>query len=193
MAFRLGINAAVGGIVAMGYVAGACAQRGPTISATVAAAEESVRFGMLEARFDISNEWLVSMAAAYLDPGPAADEAQLRLSAIGTLSVGGWVVENRHLFSFSSASVERYRMRVRIARPGLFGKDTVSVRAFDEIFFDFDGRRLFRNNLACGLGVPLNGALSGELYHVWEINRSRGDNAYVLAMLTFRFGDSSGK
>src|SRR3990170_4070558 len=91
----------------------ACAHgaRRPATSATVAAAEESVTFAMLEARFEVTDEWLLSVAAAYLDAGPPLQEAQLRLGAIGAVKLGTWSLENRHLFSFSSASVERYRMR----------------------------------------------------------------------------------
>jgi hypothetical protein len=175
----------------MCYSACARAEQRPTLSATVAATEESATLGMIETRFDVTNRWLLSVAGVYLDPGSAPDEAQLRLSAIGTLSAGRWAFENRHLFSFSSASVERYRLRVRAVCPGLFDKRELSVRAFDEVFFDFDGRRLFRNNFALGIGVQMSDALSGELYQVWELNRSRRDNAYVLALMTFRFGGST--
>jgi hypothetical protein len=175
-------------VIGMCYAVGARAEQRPAISATLAAAEESVSLAMLEARFDGTSEWLLSVAGVFVDPGPAPDETQLRLSAIGTLSVGGWTYENRHLFSFSSASVERYRMRVRAVRPGLFDKRKLSARAFDEVFFDFDSRRLFRNNFALGIGVQMSDAWSGELYQVWETNRSRGDNAYILALMTVRFG-----
>jgi hypothetical protein len=183
-------HVAVGIVVALCCSAYACAEGRPAISATMAAAEDSVTFAMLEARVDVTDEWLLSVAGAYLDPGSARDEAQLRLSAIGTQRFGDWSFENRHLFSFSSASVERYRVRLRAARSRLFGKPELSARAFDEVFFDFDGRRLFRNNFAAGFGIQLTESMSGELYHVWEMNRSRGDNAYLLALLTFRFGVS---
>lgn len=158
------------------------------LSATFAAAEESLTFAMLEARVDVTDHWLVSVAAAYLDPGRAPDEAQLRLSAIGATSFGAWNIENRHLLSFSTTSVDRYRMRLRAVRPALFGRPALSTRAFDEVFFDFDRRRVIRNNVALGFGLQMTGALSGELYHVWEGNRSARDDRYVLALLTFRFG-----
>lgn len=181
------VFAAVCTAIALCYSACARSDR-PAMSATVAAIEESLTFGMLEGRFDVTDKWLLSVAAAYLDPGSASDEMQVRLSAIGTLSVGRWSFENRHLLSFSSASVERYRMRVRAVRPGLFYKRGLSVRTFDEVFFDFDSRRLIRNSFALGTGIQMNDALSGELYQVWEMNRSNRDNTYVLALLTFRFG-----
>lgn len=165
------------------------AERSPAVSTTFAAAEDSVTFGMLEARFDVSEAWLLSAGVAYLDPGSSNDEAQFRLSAIGVLQLGHWSFDNRHLLSFSSASVERYRMRLRAIRPGLFGRRELSVRAFDEVFFDFDSLRLFRNNFAVGVGAQFTDALSGEVYEVWEMNRSRRDHRYVLALLTFRFGE----
>jgi hypothetical protein len=185
------VTARLAGVIALAlcHSAGAYAQRSPTLSTTVAAAEDSVRFGMLEARFAVSAAWLLSIGAAYLDPGTGSDETQLRLGATGTLQVGSWTFDNRHLLSFSSASVERYRMRVRAIRPGLFGVRSWSVRAFDETYFDFDSKRLLRNNVAIGFGLQMSAALSGELYQVREMNRARGDDTYVLALLTFRFGE----
>jgi hypothetical protein len=180
--------AAVCCVVAACYSPSARGEQVPVLSVTVAAAEESVTFGMLEARFDLTSRWLLSVAGAYLDPGPASDETQLRLSAVGALNAGGWSVENRHLFTLSSASIERYRMRVRAIRSGLFGNRSLSVRVFDEVYFDFDSRRLFRNNFALGVGMQVSDAVSGELYQVWEMNRSRQDDAYLLALITFRFG-----
>lgn len=191
MAYSGLTQVAVGIAISLCCSACARAEQSPVISATVAAAEDSVTFAMLEARVDVTDQWLLSIAGAYLDPGSARDEAQLRLSAIGVRHFGDWSFENRHLFSFSSASVERYRLRIRAARYRLFGKPELSARAFDEVFFDFDGRRLFRNNLAAGFGIQMTEAMSGELYHVWEMNRSRRDNAYLLALLTFRFGAAS--
>lgn len=178
--------------IAMCFPECACADQSPAIMATVAATEDSVTFGMLEARFDLTDAWLFSIGSAYLDPSSARDETQLRLSAIGTLTFGRWSLENRHLFSFSSASVERYRMRMRVVRPGLFDRRALSLRAFDEVFFDFDSQRLFRNNVAAGFGIQITEAWSIELYNVWEMNRSRADNSYVLALMTFRFGAPNG-
>lgn len=174
--------------VTLGYSGLVHAERSPALSTTAAVAEDSVSFAMLEARVHISDAWLLSVAAAYLDPGASDDETQLRLSATGALTIGNWSFDNRHLVSFSSASVERYRMRIRAIHPGLFGIRRLSLRAFDETFFDFDSRRLFRNNIAVGCGIQVTEALSGELYQVWELNRGRDPNGYALALLTFRFG-----
>jgi hypothetical protein len=175
-------------VLAMLHLPCARATEGPAVSGTVVVAEQSLTFGMLEARVDVTDEWLVSAAAAYLDPGPARAEAQFRLSAIGTTSIGAWGVENRHLLTVSTASVERYRVRLRAVRPDLFGRRALSTRAYDEVFFDFDSRRVFRNNIAVGIGVQMTDALNGEIYNVWEGNRSARDDRYVFAALTFRFG-----
>jgi hypothetical protein len=158
-----------------------------SVSATIAAAEDSVLFGMIEARLAVSDHWAVGAAAAYLDPGSSDDEAQLRLSVIGAISLGEWNLENRHLFSLSSTSAERYRMRVRAVRPLSRVRSALSARIFDEVFFDLDQRRVLRNNVAAGFGVQFTQAMNVELYHIWEMNRAQRDGAYVLALLTYRF------
>jgi hypothetical protein len=176
--------------VVLGCSTHAHAQR-PAFSATAAATDDAVTFAMLEARFAVSDAWSLAIAGAYLDTDSAADESQLRLNAVGSMRIGEWTLENRHLFSFSSASSERYRMRVRAVRPGLFGCPALSARAFNEVFIDLDRRRLFRNNVAIGVGLQGTATMSGELYYVSEMNRSNADGDYVLALLTYRFGPRS--
>lgn len=71
-------------------------------------------------------------------------------------------------------------------RPNVLGQSQLSVRAFDEVFFDFDRSRIVRNNVALGLGVQLPGALTAEIYHVWMDNREAPDGTYMLALLSMK-------
>lgn len=156
--------------------------------AGVTFAGEAARIALIEARMDATRHLSFAAALAHLDAAGGYNEVQLRLVATATFAIDDWVIDSRHLVSLSTESVERYRMRLRAARPGLFGKRGLSARAFDELFFDFDRGRWVRNNVALGLGMHISQTLTGELYHVWENNRSAGDESYVLALLTLRFG-----
>lgn len=156
--------------------------------AGVAFAGEAARIGLIEARMDATSHLSFAAAVAHLDAAGGYNEVQLRLVATAVFVIDDWIFDNRHLVSLSTESVERYRLRVRAARPGLFGKRSLSARAFDELFFDFDRERWVRNNVALGLGMQITRTLNGELYHVWENNRSAHDQSYVLALLTLRFG-----
>ena len=156
--------------------------------AGVTFAGEAARIALLEARVDSTRHLSLAAAVAHLEAAGGYNEVQLRLVATAAFAIDDWSIDNRHLISLSTESVERYRMRVRAARSGLFGQRSLSARAFDELFFDFDRGRWVRNNVALGLGVQISRTLSGELYHVWENNRSADDESYVLALITLRFG-----
>jgi hypothetical protein len=184
------IATAVAAALLHGHTVVALADDAWTANATagVALAEEAVRFGLLEGRIDATPHVSMAAAVAYLDAEGGYQEVQLRLVALASLAIQDWAIENRHLVSLSSESVERYRMRLRATRPGLFGRESLSVRAFDELFFDFDRRTLIRNNVAIGMGVQVTRALSAEIYHIWERNRAAADAEYLLAWVTLRFG-----
>jgi hypothetical protein len=156
-------------------------------TAGAAFAGESVNVALLEFRKDFTAHLALAVAAGYLDVDGGHDEAQLRLMAIGTWNLQGWTLDNRHLLSLSTESVERYRIRARVARPGLFGFPALSARAFDEVFLDLDGAGFIRNNIALGIGLALNRAVLAELYRVWEGNREARNDRYVLGLVTVRF------
>ena len=181
--------AALACVVVHAHALGAEAGRSTSVNATVGAAfdSDSIYVGLLEARTEVIEHLSLAAALAHLNAGGGRTEGQLRLMATGSWGVRQWAIENRHLVSFSTASVERYRIRVRAARSGLLGVGALSIRAFDEAFFDFDQSRLVRNNVALGAGLQLNPALTAELYRVWEGNRGLPDNRYVLALVTVRF------
>lgn len=154
--------------------------------AGIAFAGETARLGLIETRSEITQHVALAAGLAYFEGAADYEEMQLRLSATGSGKFGSWIVDNRHLLSFSTESVERYRCRLRTIRPGLLGQPQLSVRAFDEVFFDFDRSRIVRNNVAVGIGVQLPGTVTAELYHVWVGNREARDETYMLAVLTFR-------
>lgn len=158
------------------------------VGVTAALTDSSVRFGLLDVRIALSEHWAASLGVAYLDPAVAADEMQFRVSALGVWQLDEWSLDNRHLLSISSAALERYRSRVRIARSGVLGSQLLSVRAYDEIFVDLERSRLFRNNLAAGIGLQFTKTLNAEIYHVWEMNRSASDRDFVLVLVAWRFG-----
>jgi hypothetical protein len=190
-AFRAAAAAAA--TVLQSHTLCALADHTPSVNATagVAFAGETARIALLEARVDMTSHFSTAAAVAYLGAEGGYREMQLRMVATASLAVRNWAFENRHLISLSSESVERYRMRLRAARQGLFGREHLSARAFDELFFDFDRRRLIRNNVAIGAGVQVTRALSGEIYHIWESNRVAPDDRYLLALVTLRFGGTT--
>lgn len=151
---------------------------------------EPARIGMIEARAAATPHVSLAAAVAYFEGAAGYDETQLRLNATFAGSFGAWTIENRHLLSLSTESVERYRCRVRIVRPNLLSHPRLSARAFDELFVDFDGTRVIRNNAALGVGLQLRSTLSAEVYHVWVDNRDAPNDTYMLAMLTVRLGSS---
>jgi hypothetical protein len=174
-------------LVAQGHtLANASQSTSMSAMAGVAFDGESVSIALLEARTEVTAYLSLAGAIGYLDGGDRYTEKQLRLMAISTWNVQRWIIDNRHLFSFSTESVERYRIRVRAARPGLFGVSSLSARAFDEAFFDLDQARFTRSNFAFGVGLQLNRALSAELYRVWEGNRDVPNDRYVLGLVTLR-------
>ena len=177
------------GIAAQSHAASAYATESQYVSATAGAAfdADSIHVALLEARTEVLEHLSLAAAVAYLDFGGSHSEGQLRLMALGSWSVQQWSIENRHLLSFSTECIERYRVRLRAVRSGLLGLSSLSLRAFDEAFYDFDQEQLIRNNLALGMGLQLNPALTAELYRVWEGNREVPDNRYVLGLVTFRF------
>jgi hypothetical protein len=185
---RLGVLPSIATLAWLGSpMPGAAAPVIVNATAGAAFAGESVNVALLEIRRDVSAHFSLAAAAGYLDVGGGRDEGQLRLMAIGAWNIGGWSIDNRHLLSLSTESVERYRIRARVARPGLFGLSPLSARAFDEVFFDLDGAGLFRNNVALGMGFEVNRGLIAEFYRVWEGNRDAPNNRYVLGLVTVRF------
>lgn len=156
-------------------------------TAGMAFAGESANVALLEFRNEVTAHFSLGVAAGYLDASGGYSEGQLRLMTIGTWNVRGWTIDNRHMLSLSTESVERYRVRARVARPDLFGLSPLSARAFDEAFFDLDGAGFIRNNVALGVGVEINRALLAELYRVWEGNRAAPNDRYVLGLVTLRF------
>nr|WP_298722799.1 hypothetical protein [uncultured Steroidobacter sp.] len=156
-------------------------------TAGMAFAGEAVNVALLEIRNDVTAHVAIAAAAGYLDVAAGRGEGQLRLMAIGTWSIPGWTLDNRHMLSLSTQSVERYRMRARVVRPELFGFPTLSARAFDEVFVDLDGAGFIRNNVALGVGFELHRALLAELYRVWEGNHGAPDDRYLLGLVTVRF------
>lgn len=123
---------------------GAAAPVSVNATAGGAFAGESVNVALLEVRRDVTAHFALAAAAGYLDVGGSRDEAQLRLMAIGTWNVSSRAIDNCHLISLGTESVERYRIRGRVARPGLFGLSSLSARAFDEVFIDLDGAGFIR-------------------------------------------------
>lgn len=176
--------------VAIGCLAAEQSLTATTLNAVAAVAfeGESARLSMLDARMPASEHWTISPAVAYLQSVADYHEAQFRLSVTGAFDVGGWTIDNRHMVSVSSESVERYRLRLRGARTGLLGRNELSARAFDELYFDFDRSRVIRNNLAVGMGITINRLVSLELYRVWVDNKEAPDDAYVLGLMTIRLG-----
>jgi hypothetical protein len=164
----------------------------PPMSATVGVTFDNLpaRIGLAEARFSPTPRTVVAAGIAYFETEPDYEELQLRVMAVGTFTTKKWALENRHMFSMSTESVERYRVRLRLARSGLFGQARLSFRTFDEMFFDFDQGRFFRNNVALGFGVQLCDHCTAEVYRVWVDERSglRGGEDYTLAMFTVRIG-----
>jgi hypothetical protein len=174
----------------IGWLTADGAFAGTTVNAIAGATFDglSARIGILEARVPVSTHWTVAPALVYFEGEAGYHESQLRLSMTGAFEAGTWIIDNRHMLSMSTESVERYRARLRFARPGLLGESRLSARAFDEAFFDFDAGRLIRNNLAAGLGLTVDGTITAELYHVWVNNIGARDDTYVLALLTVRLG-----
>lgn len=150
-------------------------------------AGEPARIGMVEARAMVGSHWALAASVVYFEGASDYEEMQLRIAATGSVGIGGWTIENRHMLSFSTESVERYRSRVRLLRP-IFGTPAFTARAFDELFVDTDRARLFRNNVALGFGWQPNSRLTAELYHVWVGERGARDDAYILALVTLRLG-----
>lgn len=148
----------------------------------------SARIGLIEGRAATSRHWTIAPAVAYLEGTAGYHELQARLAAIGTFDRGPWTIDNRHMLSVSTESIQRYRARLRIARRGLLGLRALSARTFDELYFDFDRGRVIRNNVAAGLGLALNDAVTAEFYHVWVDNRGARDDSYVLALVSVRLG-----
>lgn len=185
---RLGVLPSIATLACLGVpMPGAAAPVSVNATAGAAFDGESVNVALLEIRRDVTAHFSLAAAAGYLDVGGGRDEGQLRLMAIGTWNVHGWAIDNRHLLSLSTESVERYRIRARVARPGLFGLSPLSARAFDEVFVDLDGAGFIRNNVALGVGLQLNRALLAEFYRVWEGNRDAPNDGYVLGLVTVRF------
>jgi hypothetical protein len=148
---------------------------------------DTIRFGLIEARTDVLRHWNAGAALAYLDTDAGSDELQLRLTAIGTTTVGRWSLDWRQMLSASSRDLTRFRSRVRVVRPGLLGQNAVSLRAFDELFVDLEGAGVIRNNFAAGVGLQVRERCSAELYHVWVDNRLGSQSDFSMLLLTLRF------
>jgi len=146
---------------------------------------EPARIALLETRAEATSHVTIAAALAYVEGVAGYHEMQLRLLATGTIEVERWVIENRHMISLSSESVERYRSRLRVMRPGLLGHPGLSARAFDEVFLDLDRGRLIRNNLALGVGAQIK-RCTAELYHVWVDNHDAPSSNFLLALVTVR-------
>lgn len=184
---RLGVLSSIAAFCLCIPMHGAAAPVSVNATAGAAFAGEAVNVALLEIRRDVTAHFSLAAAAGYLDVAGGRDEGQLRLMAIGTWNIHGWAIDNRHLLSLSTESVERYRIRARVARPGLFGLRSLSARAFDEGFVDLDGAGFIRNNIALGVGFELNRAVLAEFYRVWEGNRDAPNDRYVLGLVTVRF------
>jgi hypothetical protein len=166
--------------------------RGDALSANVTAGltleGAPVRFALLETRAEVTSHVTLAAGMAYVGAGGGYEELQFRALATGTITVRRWIIQNRHMFSLGSESAARYRNRLLVMRPGLFGHGGLSVRAFHELYVDLDRGRLIRNSLAFGVGTQLGNRLSAELYQVWVDNRDSPARDYVLVFVTWRIG-----
>jgi len=147
----------------------------------------STRFALVEARKEVRPSWNVGAAFAYLDVDAGRDEAQLRLMSINTMTTGRWAFDWRQMLSVSSRDLTRFRSRIRAARPGLLGRSSMSLRAYDELVVDLEGAGVIRNHIAAGFGLQLQERCSAELYHVWVDNRVGHQSDFELLLFTLRF------
>jgi hypothetical protein len=158
-----------------------------TGTAGVTFGTDAVRVAIAEARSELFDHASVGAALVYLDSERGSDEFQLRLSATPGITMERWSVDWRQMLTASSQDVTRFRSRLRVVRPGLFGRESFSLRGFDELFVDLEGAGVIRNNVAVGIGVQLQEPFSAELYHVWVDNRVGRQSDYALLLISLRF------
>jgi hypothetical protein len=147
----------------------------------------SADFGLVEARAKLNPHLTVASGIAYLHVEPGYREVQLRATATASGDIGRWIVDDRNMVYASTASVRRYRNRLRVTLAGLGGHSRLSAHAFDELYFDLDRGRVVRNNIALGLGAVISDCCRAELYHVWSDNRGADDVRYMLAIVSVTF------
>jgi hypothetical protein len=158
-----------------------------TGTAGVTFGTNAVRFAIAEARTDLFGRGTLGAALAYLDTERDSDELQLRLMVTPAFTSRGWSIDWRQMLTVSSQDVTRFRSRLRVARPGLLGREAISLRAFDELFVDLEGAGIVRNNIAAGIGVQLQDSCTAELYHVWVGNRVGRQADYAMLLISLRF------
>ena len=156
-------------------------------TAGVTLGTDAIRFALIEARKDVLRQWNVGATLAYLDSDTGSDELQLRLTATGMMMVRQWSLDWRQMLSVSSQDVTRFRSRLRVVRPGLLGREAISLRVFDEVFVDLEGAGVIRNNVAAGVGLQLHERCSAELYHVWVDNRVGRLSDFAMLLVSLRF------
>lgn len=148
---------------------------------------DAVRVAMVEARADTFSHLSMGAALAYLDAERGSDELQLRLMLTPAFTRERWSIDWRQMLTVSSQDVTRFRSRLRVIRPGLLGREAISLRAFDELFVDLEGAGIVRNNFAAGFGVQFQNHCIAELYHVWVDNRVGRQSDYAMLLVSLRF------
>ena len=139
------------------------------INAIAIAGANRARFGiaMLEARTNLSDHVLVSVAPTITAIESADTEQQIRTAVTLMSTAGPLFIDDRNLWVFSDSGTTRYRNRLRLTAPVQAGGHAFRLQLLNEAFYEQGGRGWFRNIFGAGIGLDVDKSLSVDAY--WQV------------------------
>ncbi|MFM8441341.1 MAG: DUF2490 domain-containing protein [Acidobacteriota bacterium] len=142
-------------------------------------ADERIGFGI---DFKVSKHWTLGAGVLFRAAQPFENrketEGRPRFDAVFETKAGSFTFKNRNRLEFRARSGApnsfRYRNRIQLETPLLInGKEVLKPFIANEVFYDFRGKNLMRNDSSIGVARRLGSHTQVELFYMYEINDTR--------------------